>query len=238
MPPDWSRRGTDMPARYSNEEVEMLDGALERLGGIPSSRIVYNPAPGTATEADLLALMRRTGRSYELIDGVLVEKTTGYREGGLAGRLLHLIATFLDDHDLGDIVGADATMRLLPKQVRVPDVAFTRWERMPNGQIPSEPIPDLSPDLAIEVLSKSNTPGEMKRKLKEYFLAGTSLVWYVDPVKRTVKVHTAPDKSRLFTEADTLDGAEVLPGFTLPVKRVFERLPKDEPKTPAKKRKQ
>jgi Uma2 family endonuclease len=64
----------------------------------------------------------------------------------------------------------------------------------------------------------------MQRKLKEYFLAGTTLVWLVDPRKRTVVVHTAPDVSRTLTEADTLDGGDVLPGLQLPVRRIFERL--------------
>jgi Uma2 family endonuclease len=104
-------------------------------------------------------------------------------------------------------------MRLLPGLVRLPDVSFVRWERYPNRQRPTVPIPDVVPDLAIEVLSEGNTPGEMKRKLKEYFLAGVGLVWFVDPQRRTVEGFTAPDDSTVFTEADTLDGGDVLPGL-------------------------
>jgi Uma2 family endonuclease len=123
----------------------------------------------------------------------------------------------------------------MPHLVRIPDLSFVRWEKLPNHAIPREPIPDLAPDLAVEVLSKSNTSGEMKRKLREYFEAGVVLVWFVDPVKRTVEVFTAPKQSEVLTEADTLDGGDVLPGLALPVKRVFERLPPEsEPAKPAK----
>lgn len=215
-----------------DEHVEKLDQLVERLGGISLDRIVTKPAPGTATEKDLLAIMRRTGRLYELVDGVLVEKTVGYREGSLGGWIIRLIGPYLDNNDIGDLAGADATMRLMKGLVRLPDVSFTRWEKFSGGKLPEEPIPDLVPDLAIEVLSKNNTAGEMKRKLKEYFLTGTSLVWLVDPKTRTVTVHTAPDVFTVLTEADTLGGGDVLPGFTLAVKRIFERLPPPEPAKP------
>ncbi len=95
---------------------------------------------------------------------------------------------------------------------------------MPNRRFPDEPIPDLVPDLAIEVLSEGNTPGEMARKLKDYFITGVRLVWFVDPEARTVEVFTAPDRSITLTEADKLDGGDVLPGLSLPVKQVFSRL--------------
>jgi Uma2 family endonuclease len=220
----------------ADDHVETLDQLVERLGGIGLDRIVTDPPPGTATEADLLRLMRRTGRLYELVDGVLVEKTMGYREGSLGGWLIRLIGHYLDEHDLGDLAGADATMRLMKGLVRVPDVSFTRWEKFPGGKLPDEAIPDLVPDLAVEVLSKTNTVGEMQRKLKEYFLTGTSLVWLVDPEKRTVTVHTAPDVSCVLTEDDTLDGGDVLPGFLLAVSRIFERLPNPKAKPGRRKR--
>lgn len=92
------------------------------------------------------------------------------------------------------------------------------------------------PDLAVEVLSESNTPGEMQVKRKEYFLAGTTLVWQVDPRRRVVVVYAAPEMSVTLTEADTLDGGIVLPGFSLPVRRVFERLPATPTKRARKKK--
>src|SRR5205823_3751976 len=96
------------------------------------------------------------------------------------------------------------------------------------------PVASLVPDLACEVLSKGNTPREMERKLKEYFLAGVRLVWFVDPRARTVRTFTAPDASTTLTEADVLSGGDVLPGLSLPVKTIFENLgPEPEQKTPS-----
>jgi Uma2 family endonuclease len=83
------------------------------------------------------------------------------------------------------------------------------------------------PNLVAEVLSEGNTRGEITRKLKEYFLAGVELAWVVDPYKRTVAVYTAPDEVTTLTEKETLDGGNVLPGFAMPVKDLFARLPRD-----------
>jgi Uma2 family endonuclease len=85
-------------------------------------------------------------------------------------------------------------------------------------------MPDLAPDLAIEVLSKHNTKAEMRRKLKEYFLTGVELVWFVDPARRTVQVYTSPDESHTVREDEKLDGGNVLPGFKLPMRKLFARL--------------
>ncbi len=179
--------------------------------------------------------MKKTDRLYELVDGTIVEKGLGYTEGGLAADIIHLLGGFLDKHNLGDILAPDTTMRLLRKLVRLPDVSFVRWERHPNGQRPPEPIPEIVPDLAIETLSESNTPAEMDRKLKEYFLAGTSLVWMVDPDTRTVEVCTSPDHRVTLTEEGTLDGGELLPGLRLPVREVFARHPRHPSRRRAKK---
>ena|SRR5208337_1725844 len=100
-------------------------------------------------------------------------------------------------------------------QVDISDAAFTSWGRLPGRERPGKPIPDLAPDLAVEILSKSNTKAEMKRKLAEYFQAGTRRVWLVDPRKRTVRVHTSPDQSVLLEEGDTLLAGDILPGFRL-----------------------
>src|SRR5581483_9530111 len=114
-----------------------LGDLLERLGNIPPRRVVLDPSPGKATEEDLLRLMRRTDRLYELVEGTLVEKAMGFKEGMLAGWLIRLFGRFLDAHDLGDVGGADTTMRLMPHLVRMPDVAVIRWEKLPGRQLPT-----------------------------------------------------------------------------------------------------
>jgi Uma2 family endonuclease len=215
---------TRAPAAAQFETVADL---LNQLGDIPPTRVRVKPTPGTATEKDVETLRRRTDRLYELVDGTLVEKAMGYQEAILAADLIRLLGTFVVEQDLGVVAGADGAVRLMAGLVRIPDVAFVAWECLPaRGALPVAPIPDLAPNLAVEVLSESNTPKEMERKLKEYFLAGVRLVWYVDPERRTVQVFTAPDESRTLTEGDTLDGGDVLPGLTLPVREIFARLPK------------
>src|SRR5262249_28109228 len=121
-------------------------------------------------------------------------------------------------------VGADGMMRLAPGLIRIPDVAFLNWDRFPNRQIGTEPIPDLAPDLAVEVLSPSNTEREMERKLQDYFRVGVKLVWYIDPRRRTVDVYPAPDQTTRLTADQILDGGVVLPGFQLPLADLFAEL--------------
>jgi Uma2 family endonuclease len=142
---------------------------LEQLGGISPRRVQMNPAPGTATEHDLLAVLDHENRLCELVDGTLVEKVMGYEEGYLALWLGGLMSVYAEEHDLGIVAGADATVRLMPGLVRIPDISFVGWERVPNRKCPKEPIPDLVPHLAVEVLSEGNTRGEMERKLREFF---------------------------------------------------------------------
>jgi Uma2 family endonuclease len=85
------------------------------------------------------------------------------------------------------------------------------------------PIPDLAPDLAVEVLSKGNTKLELSRKVREYFDAGVILVWLIDPRKRTARVYTTIEKSTLVRPDQALDGGAVLPGFVLPLADLLDR---------------
>ena len=115
-------------------------------------------------------------------------------------------------------------MRLAPGLVRIPDVAFISWARLPNRRVPTEPIPDVAPDLAAEVLRVGNTVREMARKRQNYFAAGVQLVWQVDANTRTVEVFTAPDQSTVLHEVQILDGGTVLPGFMLSLHELFAEL--------------
>jgi Uma2 family endonuclease len=198
---------------------------VQRLGNIPLARICFTPPPGTATERDLLAALRRSDRLYELVDGTLVEKTMGLSESMIAGVVLRKVGNFAEANDLGIPAGADGTVQLLKGLVRVPDVSFFCWDKLPGRVLPSEPIPDLAPDLAVEVLSENNTPEEMERKLREYFLAGVRLVWMIDPRQRSADIYIVPDApAATLDESQALDGGDVLPGFTLPLAELFARL--------------
>src|SRR5262249_60651667 len=137
---------------------------LERLGNVPPSRVRLQPPPGQATEQDVLEIHSRTKRLCELIDGVLVEKPMGLRESFLALFMGRMIGNFVEARDLGLVAGEAGMMRLVSGRVRMPDVSFISWEQIPDRRVPQEPIPNLHPDLAVEVLSESNTPREMEIK--------------------------------------------------------------------------
>ncbi len=199
-----------------------FDELMDRIGDIPLSRIRLQPPPGTATEEDVIRAEGRFNRLCELVDGTLVEKPLGFYESRLAVTLIFFLELYSRDNDLGIVLGEAGLMRVEPKQVRIPDVAFYSWEQFPGRILPLGSILDRVPDLAVEILSPSNTKKEMARKRKEYFLGGCTLVWEVDPLKRTVRVFTSPDESTLVREKGTLDGGTVLPGFTLRVAQWFE----------------
>ncbi len=208
-------------------DILTLDDLLEHLGGIAPSRVRFRPFPGTATEADLIEANDRKLTIYELVDGVLVEKGMGYTESALGCALIAILRGFIIPANLGIVTGADGMMRLFPGLVRGPDVAYASWDRVPGRRWPIEPIAGFAPDLAIEVLSRSNTKQEMARKRRDYFEAGVRLVWEVDPRARTVAVFDAPERSTVLDESMTLDGGDVLPGFALPLGDLFGELDRE-----------
>ena len=194
---------------------------VARFGAIPLNRIRHDPPLGLATEQDAIDIHDRENRLYELIDGVLVEKTVGLFESYLATELARLLGNFVHEQDLGVVLGADALMRLFPGRLRVLDCAFISWDRWPVGRAQGQPLADFSPDLAIEVISPSNTTKEMQDKLQDYFQSGVRLVWYVYPIPREVRVYSGPDSYTTRTEKDRLDGGDVVPGFALDLRSFF-----------------
>lgn len=229
--------------KAADSDLSSLGDVLQGLGGIPPSRVKLLPTPGTATVRDVARLLNKTDRLYELVDGTLVEKIMGAPESFVAIEVSFLLKAWNRERgNVGMVLGADGPVKLMEKLVRIPDVSFTNWERLPGRRVPSEPVPDLAPDLAVEVLSEGNTPAEMERKLKEYFLSEVRLVWYIDPRKRTVRVYTSPDDVEELGEGATLDGGDVLPGFSVPVASLFDQLapaarPKPKPNVGRKPKK-
>ena len=188
---------------------------------MPLTRIRLIPTPGTATEKDVLDAIDHADRTCELVDGVLVEKTMGYMESMLAMAIGEFLGRFVRERKLGVVAGEAGTLKILPRQVRIPDVSFISWERLSGVKLLKTPIPAVAPDLAVEVLSEGNTEGEMRRKLHDYFTAGVRLVWYVDPRSRTATVYTAPEQCTVLGENDVLTGGDVLPGFELSLRELF-----------------
>jgi Uma2 family endonuclease len=204
--------------------IKTLADLLDRLGGVPLNRIRIHPSLGGATVQDVIDIQRQEGKLCELVDGVLLEKVMGYTESRLAVFLAGLLNAFVIPRNLGLVTGPDGTVQLMANLVRIPDVAFTSWDRLPGRKCPTAPVPRLAPDLAVEVLSRSNTPGEMAVKRQDYFTAGVELVWEIDPDARTVAVYTSATDVTILTETGTLDGGSVLPGFALPLQNLFAEL--------------
>jgi Uma2 family endonuclease len=204
--------------------IATLADLLTRLGDVPLDRIRFRPAPGTATVQDVIDVRVREARLCELIEGVLVEKVMGFTESRLAVFLMTLLNNFVLQHNAGIVTGPDGTVELMPDLVRIPDVAFTRWDRLPGRRGPDVPVPRLSPNLVVEILSASNTPGEMAAKRRDYFTAGVQLVWEIDPAARTANVFTSPTAVAPLGPADSLDGGAILPGFVLPLTQLFAEL--------------
>lgn len=202
---------------------------VRALGGVPLERIIFNPWPGTATEADLLRFVEHDKRLCELIDGTLVEKPVGFIEAIIAMNLGTDLNIYVRPRDLGLVSGPDSTLRMSNGRIRLPDVSFIAKSRLPGGFAPREAIPTLAPDLAVEVLSAANTVEEIDEKLREYFASGTRLAWVIDPPTRTVAVYHRPDRvTHVLDQAAHLDGDEVVPGFKLPVADLFRNLPSVE----------
>ncbi len=208
-----------MPAAL--EPIDTVADLIRRLGDIPPERILWNPIPGTATEADALRLNDgEPKRLVELIDGILVEKAVGLRESFLASWLIVQLGGYVNPRKLGLVGAPDALIRILPAQLRLPDVSYFPWKTLPKGEAHAS-IGKIAPALACEIISDSNTPREIQRKLKEFFSAGTKLFWVIDPKTETIEVYTKPTKPKTLTTADTLDGGRVLPGFSLSIADLF-----------------
>lgn len=227
-----SRPRTPPPVRFSTAA-----DLMERLGGIPPDRVLFDPLPGTATEKDLIWRHdRKEPGLLELVDGTLVRKPMGAPESYLSAELGRWLGNYIADNDLGFLYTADALVRVHPGQVRGPDVSFTSWAKRPERTVPREPITGIMPDLAVEILSPGNTTKEITRKIGEYFAGGCRLVWVIDPDTEAAEVYTSPADKTVVPPSGTVDGGGVLPGFRLPLAKLFERLAKPAPKKPPAKK--
>lgn len=211
-----------MPASAS--EFKTIADLVDRLGDVPLDRIRFQPVPGAATVADVVDVDVHQNRLCELVDGILVEKPMGFRESLIAAQLIQKMRSFVEERDLGVVSAPDGMLQLRDDLVRMPDVAFLAWHRFPGRKIPSDPAPQVAPDLAVEVLSPTNTRREMEHKRAEYFAAGTRLVWQIDPDARRAEVFTSPTNSTVILDDGELDGGDVLPGFRISLIQLFADL--------------
>lgn len=133
-----------------------------------------------------------------------------------------MLFPFVRAGKLGMLTTADGAYIIIrdPETVVVPDAAFVRQDRLPDGIRPKKYVP-VRPDLAVEVISPTDEPGDIAKKRELYRRAGVPLVWWVDPDRRTVAVYRDGEFAAELGETDELDGGEVLPGFRLRVAEIF-----------------
>lgn len=173
---------------------------------------------GVMTGEDLLRMPRGRKR-YELVKGELIEGVLpGGEHGERCGRIGCLLGDFVDAHQLGRVgVESGFYTSRNPDSVRGPDAFFISKERL-DPDIEVRGYYEVVPDLVVEVISPGDTFAEVMEKVDEYLAVGVRLVWLVDVRRRTVVVHPG---GQVLRETDTLTGADVLPGFSVPVARLF-----------------
>lgn len=195
---------------------------VHELGNVPLNRILLSPPPGKATEADVVRFLEsEPKRLCELVKKTLVEKTMGMNESRLAFDLGYYLKHYLMEKDVGFLTAPDGAFRMKTKNVRMPDIAYVAWKHFPHREqdLEEKAVSDVVPELAIEIVSKSNTKGEIDQKLQEYLAAGVKLVWIIDPRKRTVAVHRTNGTSTVLDYKGKLSGEDVLPGFKLEISK-------------------
>lgn len=163
------------------------------------------------------------GSKQELVRGevVTVMAAPSFRHGIVQGNVYFALQVFARQSKLGRVtVESGLVTEEDPDTVRGPDVAFWSYERLPADQTP-EVYASVAADLCVEVKSPSNTPAKTTKKIAEYFACGVRMVWVIDPDERTVTVYTKPGDGRVLWDDATLDGGDVLPGFTCPVAEFF-----------------
>lgn len=174
------------------------------------------------TADELLRLPGDDGR-HELIRGELRTMTpAGNSHGRIAMRVASPLFQHVEERGLGVVYAAETGFILArnPDTVRAPDVAFVSRERLEEVGETERYWPG-APDLAVEVVSPGDTYAEVESKVAEWLRAGSRMVIVVDPSNLVVKVHRSPAEVETLTEADEIEGSDVVPGWRMPVRRLF-----------------
>lgn len=179
-----------------------------------------------AITADELLQMPDDGFRYELLKGVLVKMApAGSEHGKLAMRLGWRLAQHVESQKLGIVYAAETGFQLAsnPDTVRAPDVAFVRQERVAEAGEAKGFWPG-APDLAVEVVSPSDTYTAVEDKVLDWLDAGTLMVVVVNPRQRTVTLYRSRADIVILTQNDILDGKDVVPGWSLPIQELFSQV--------------
>ncbi|MEB3121669.1 MAG: Uma2 family endonuclease [Snowella sp.] len=166
------------------------------------------------------------GHHYEIINGELIDMgNSGALHGYVCSLALAALAGYILPKKLGVILDSSTAFKMKNGNKRSPDIAFFAKERLQGMTVLPSGYLEGAPDLAVEVLSPGNTVEEIDDKLTEYFENGSRLVWVINPIQHYVLVYrSAQEPDRLLKSMDSLDGEEVIPGFTLAVADLFQKL--------------
>ncbi len=159
-------------------------------------------------------------KEFEIVGGKVEKKTmAGARQGRIGMEIGSEIRNFAKANKLGTVYGADTSFQLVDN-TRQPDVGYVSFARFPET---GEPLGkwEIAPDLAVEVISPTNSYAEIFGKIDEYFEAGTKEVWVVEPERKVLTVYHSPMKSTILGIDDELVGTEVLPNFRLKLSEIF-----------------
>ena len=177
--------------------------------------------PRIWTEESLEQLASETDKQYELVDGEPREKESeGMEHSYIAATLTGELRTHVKSKKLGVILESSGSFRMIAGNIRKPDVSFVVKERITEKR-PSFSAFEGAPDLAVEVISPTDIWWEIMQKLDEYFSSGCRLVWLISPLDQRVLVYRHDQRSQILELNDSLDGEEVVPGFSMPVADLF-----------------
>jgi len=176
------------------------------------------------TAEELWEMPEKPGVRYELVGGELIELAgAGALHNLIVGVLYKLLDAFVQSGDLG-LTFTDNTGYILrrgPDVVRIPDLSFVSWERVPTDGVPEGYMP-VAPDLAVEIVSPNDRADDVHDKVREYQQAGVRLVWILWPKHGSATVHEHGVIARELGPDDVLDGGDVLLGLRLRVGALFE----------------
>jgi len=157
----------------------------------------------------------------ELVDGEVILMTpAGLEQGAISMDLATRLNNYVRRHKLGRVFDAQTGFRPY-ENMRAPDISFVRKERFPEGKLPKG-FGHFPPDLAVEVFAPNERVSDYEDKVSEYLSWGVRLIWLVDPNTRTVTVVRANGERQVLGEKDVLTGEDVVPGFKIRVKKIFE----------------
>jgi len=175
------------------------------------------------TDNELMSLPK-DGRKYELIDGDLLMSPVGMTHSDVCINLSTLSNNFVCRKRLGKVFDSSIGYRLSRTVLLSPDVSFVSKVRLTEIMVAPEKFLYGAPDLAVEVLSPSDTLKIIEDKLDKYFEHGTRLAWILDYKRKSVSVHTLDGITRLTKPGEWLTGGEVLPGFKCRLRQIFVSL--------------